>query len=84
MQVTTRDIEQLATKINKIKGKSIDRKTNNIINVGHYFISRAYYGFSFYQITNKGGACVDVFESGHITKRELYQLMLVFEQGITS
>lgn len=50
--------------------------------VGNYHISYAYGGACLHQISNEGGAARDVLFSGHIPKRDLFNLMHAFLRGI--
>jgi hypothetical protein len=49
--------------------------------VGHYHISHAYGGVALHRVANEAGGVSDVFGQGHMTKRELYDLMQAFLKG---
>ena len=56
----------------------------SVANVGNYHLSEAYGGCSLVQVTNTGGACSDVFNSGHVSKREISDLISAYVKGIES
>lgn len=46
--------------------------------VGNYHLSYAYGGGALHQMTSTGGAVRDVFNRGHMPKRELYNLLAYY------
>jgi len=40
--------------------------------IGNFHLSAAYGGYALYMVANERGGVVDVFNVGHIPKRELY------------
>lgn len=49
---------------------------------GNYGISQAYGGVSLHQIVTNGGGERDVFNCGHVSKRELFNLMHAYIRGL--
>ena len=56
-----------------------DRATANI---GNFNISHAYGGVSLHQMQTDGGGVRDVFSCGHIPKRELFERICAFMDGV--
>lgn len=50
--------------------------------VGAYYIDGAYGGVALYRMSTEGGGVSDVFHSGHMTKRDLYNRIRAFMDGI--
>jgi len=53
-----------------------------LANIGNYHLSGAYGGVSLHRTVNAGGGVSDVFGCGHVTKRDLYNRMRAFLEGI--
>ena len=51
-------------------------------NIGNYHLSWAYGGVSLHRMVNPGGGVTDIFRSGHMPKRELYERMHAFLCGL--
>lgn len=51
---------------------------NGVAQIGNYHLSYAYGGVALHRMTNAGGAVTDVFNRGHMPKRELHDLMCSF------
>jgi hypothetical protein len=51
-------------------------------NVGNYHIDGAYGGFALYRIMCENGSVENVFNTGHTSARELFNLMQAFIIGI--
>ena len=58
-----------------------DRKTWQI-EIGHYHISGAYGGVCLHRTDNENGGVTDVFNCGHVPKRDLYNRMRAYLEGI--
>lgn len=52
-------------------------------NPHNYHIDSAYGGVSLVKFGNEGTGTYDVLACGHVPKRELFSLLLAFEQGLT-
>lgn len=87
-RIKTSDLEALVKRINAetgsphatYSGKSVDGTLK--ANVGNYHLSGAYGGWALHRIANESGGASDVFNSGHVSKRELYQLMSAYLRGL--
>ena len=55
-----------------------------VAQIGCYHLSGAYGGYALHRMVNDGGGTADVLHSGHVPKRELYELMHAFIRGIES
>ena len=86
MRITIKDLENRVKYLNELTEKPTQRYTKKdgkyISNVGHIFISQAYGGCELQQVWNEGGAVIDVLKTGHIPKKELYNQINAFIEGI--
>ena len=57
------------------------KNNKTITNTGNYHLSGAYGGWELDQICRSGGTR-DVLNTGHIPKRELYNLICAYMEGI--
>jgi len=48
---------------------------------GHFLIDSAYGGVALERVTNTTGGVTDVFDSGHMPKRELFERLCAFIEG---
>ncbi len=80
MRITQRDLETKLNRINKIAG--FDNPEYSTI--GAYCLSYAYGGVSLEKYTNLHGGVTDIFNVGHVPKKELYHLMSAYEAGLTA
>jgi len=61
--------------------ESINKETES--NTGNYRLDGAYGGYTVYRNIDRDGTyCIDIFNCGHTSKRELYGLMKAFLEGI--
>ena len=51
-------------------------------NLGNFHISGAYGGVSLHEMQTDGGGIRDVFGCGHVSKRDLFNRIHAFAQGI--
>ena len=86
-RITIKDLNAVCERLNRITGsplvgyvKGEDGKYQS--QVGNFHISRAYGGYSLYRMANKAGGVSDVFYSGHVPARDLYNQMHAFIRGI--
>ena len=55
-----------------------------IAQIGNYHLSGAYGGVSLHQMASISGGVRDVFNCGHVTKRDLYNRMAAYLAGARS
>jgi len=81
------DLEYLAGLINQTTNSPMETLTRDeagklTANIGNYYISGAYGGVSLHRNVNLHGACTDVFNCGHVPKRDLYNRMRAYLAGL--
>jgi hypothetical protein len=87
-RITDKDLEQLVKELNELTGNPVEPSYldpelgHYRSNVGHYFIDRGYGGVRLGRITNLGGAMHAVLSNNYKPKRELWNTMRAFVQGI--
>jgi len=86
-RITDKILNNLADRINEVTKNPITSYTkykNGKMksNVGNYYIDWAYGGVALYQMTNEVGGVADVFGSGYTTKRDLYNRLRAFLEGM--
>ena len=78
-RITERQLEIMTERLNEIVGFDENVKYSTI---GAYTISYAYGGVSLHQYVNEHGAIKDVFSCGHIPKRDLYNRIMAYMEGM--
>ena len=68
--------------ISKSELEQLTDMVNRILDTDKYVLSYAYGGVALDKICNDGGGVVDVFNSGHITKRDLHGRISAFIDGL--
>lgn len=86
-RITIKDLKAVCERLNRITGsplagyvKGEDGKYQS--QVGNFHISQAYGGYSLHRMMNEAGGVSDVFYSGHVPARDLYNQMHAFIRGI--
>ena len=86
MRITNKDLESLVKRINIITDSPLEPHTRvngkYTANIGCYHLSYAYGGVSLQRMHNSSGGVESVIKSGHVSKRELYNLMHAFITGL--
>ena len=87
MRITNKDLEAVVRRINTMTNNPIEPYTKGEdgcfhSNVGNYHISGAYGGVSLHQMSNEQGGIRDVFSCGHTTKKDLYNRMQAYINGL--
>ena len=83
--ITFKHLEAVVNRINTMTGNNllayskVDDKY--IANIGNYHLSGAYGGYALHRMHNLSGGVSDVFQCGHVTKRELMNRMQAFING---
>lgn len=87
-RITTKQMEALADLINRETGNPRDAYPERVegvarrANVGHFYWSRAYGGWSLVQITNDAGGVRSVFGDGHEPARIAWEKAHAFRAGL--
>lgn len=86
-RITDKDLQAVVNRINRTTNSPSESYTKDEVGkynacIGNYHISYAYGGVSLHRMMSEGGGVNDVFNSGHIPKRELYERMQAYLRGI--
>jgi len=82
MRITQKMLDQKVDCLNEITKSPAEPYTQGKgANAGNYHIDYAYGGVSLHRISNGGGSN-DVFNCGHVPKRELYYRIASYIDGI--
>ena len=86
-RITKKDLESRISDLNRITGNANETYTKQDdgkfrANIGNYYLSGAYGGVKLEQICSDGGGCSDISRQGFGTKRELYNWMNAYIDGI--
>lgn len=86
-RITDKHLEILVKRINVVTKNPVTSWTkykNGRIkaNVGNYYIDNGYGGVALYQMINERGGVNDIFNSGYMTKRDLYNRLRAFLEGL--
>lgn len=86
MEITEKDLTELVCRINEATNNPVapwDVKRGELVaQVGNYHIDRAYGGFKLVRMVNSNGGYTDVSRGGFVSKRELYNWMTAFLDGV--
>lgn len=88
--ITKADLKATVDRINRITGSPLEpyAKSGEVpkqtykANIGNYHLSGAYGGYALHRMDTDGGGITDVLRVGHVSKRELYNLMHAYIRGI--
>ena len=86
-RVTTTELQRIVARINRITGSPEtpwvrDDAGNPRANIGNYHLDGAYGGYALHRMTNESGGADDIFRVGHVSKRQLRDLMFAFIDGL--
>jgi hypothetical protein len=86
-RITDKHLNALCARINKTLGTpetpwTRDADGRNRANIGNHHISHAYGGVCLHKMSNESGGVSCPISMGHVPKRELYERMHAFLQGI--
>ena len=86
--ITLKQLEAVVNRINNMTGNNPETysKVNDkyIANIGNYHLNGAYGGYALHRMHNLSGGVSDVFQCGHVTKRELMNRMQAFINGYSA
>ena len=84
--VTRKTLDQVVDRINTVlqapKQAYSETDGNFKANIDNYHLSGAYGGVCLHRMHNESGGVSDVFQCGHVTKRDLYNRIHAFLRGI--
>ena len=81
-RITDKNLQAVVDRINRITGSPENyRSEDGSTSIGHYCLDGAYGGVSLHRTANDGGGVNDVLSCGHVTKRQLYELMHAWIRG---
>ena len=92
MRVTKKMLKNKVNELNKITGSPvdyyrIDKSPGDIFQVkhtnkNHFCLAGAYGGYQLQRVCNSGGGVNSFFNTGYTSKKELYNLISAFIDGI--
>ena len=84
-RITQRDLEGAVARINGEVNGYTTANPNDLTKearVGLFYIQGAYGGWKLERIENAAGGCSDVFGSGFVSRRDLYNMLFAMLDGI--
>ncbi len=81
-RVTQSHLQAVVDRINRITQSPMVPYIGNIAQVGNYHLSNAYGGVCLHRMQNDGGGVSSPLSTGHITNRQLLDLMYAYIQGL--
>jgi hypothetical protein len=86
-RITDKQLDNLATWLNELTNSPLESSSRDDngrfrSNIGNYHISHAYGGVCLHRIVNEGGGISCPIIGGHVTKRELFNLMHAYIKGL--
>ena len=86
MRITRKHLEPIIDRLNRLTGSPSEPWTNDgdkfRANIGNFHLSEAYGGYCLHRMSNEHGGVSDVFSSGHIKARDLYDQLHAYLRGI--
>jgi hypothetical protein len=83
--ITVKNLQAVVNRINMVTGSPVEQySTVNgklLANIGNYHLSGAYGGYALHRMVNVGGGIIDISNSGHVSKRALYDLLHMYLAG---
>ena len=80
MRITEGMLQARVDYLNKITGLQVKEVKYNT--VGAFILDHAYGGVALYRVVTKKGGVNDIFNAGHMPKRELFNRIYALRQGI--
>ena len=85
-RITQRDLDGMVLRLNRLTNSPVEpwriEEGRNRANPLHYHIDSAYGGHKLARMCNDGGGVETVLHTGYVSKRELYDAIYTFIQGI--
>jgi hypothetical protein len=84
--ITLKNLQAVVDRINTTTGSPVEQYTKTedgklVANIGNYHLSGAYGGYALHRMVNASGGITDVSQSGHVSKRALYDLLHMYLAG---
>jgi hypothetical protein len=81
-RITEKQLHAIVDRINRVTGSPMEPYTAGKTNVGNYHLDFAYGGVELQRMVNDVGGVTCPIRSGHVSKRELANLMWAFLEGL--
>jgi len=81
-RVTEKDLKAIIKRLNEATGANVEHYTDGVPSPFNYHLSCAYGGYALHQFGETGSGVRDVFSSGHTTKRDLYNRISAYLEGM--
>ena len=81
-RVTEKQLQAIVDRINTMTGSPLEPYANGKAQIGNYHLSHAYGGVCLHRMHNEGGGVSSPLSVGHVTKRELANLMYAYICGL--
>lgn len=81
-RITEKELEAVVNRLNRITNSSLEPYIDGKAQIGNYHLSWAYGGVSLHRMHNEYGGVTTPLNCGHISKRELYNLMQAYISGL--
>lgn len=83
--ITLKNLQAVVDRINTTTGSPVEQYTKVdgklLANIGNYHLSGAYGGYALHRMVNASGGITDISNSGHVSKRALYDLLHMYLAG---
>jgi hypothetical protein len=83
-RITEKHLQAIVDRLNRITGMPAAPYWEGKAQVGNYHLSHAYGGVALHRMYNDAGGITSPLSTGHITKRELANLMHAYIAGLES
>lgn len=81
-RITDKQLESLVDRINELTDSPMQPWIDGKAQIGNYHLSYAYGGVCLHRMFNTGGGVTTPLVHGHVPKRELYNAMWAFIEGL--
>lgn len=81
-RITNKDLESVVKRINQLTNSPEKAIVDSKWQVGAYCLSFAYGGVGLHRISNEYGGVTTPIGCGHVSKRELFNLMQAYISGL--
>lgn len=88
-RITRKFLQAQIDTLNRMTGNPLEpyRRDENgkaVSNAGNYHLDGAYGGLALYRMVGESGGCSDIFSCGHVSARQLSDLISAYMAGIYS